>query len=267
MTPDLATLGIYLTLGAGVGLLAGLLGVGGGLIIVPVLVMEFHAAHVPAHVIMHLAIGTSLATIVLTSSASVYTHHRHRAVLWPVVAWITPGIVVGALLSSWFASLMHSDGLKIIFGIFEILIALQMVIGIRPPPSRTLPGAVGLSATGGVIGAVAALLGIGGGAMTVPFLTWCNVSIRQAVATSAATGLPIAVSGTLGYILTGLHEPLLPENSLGFVYWPALLCIAAASLLAAPLGATLAHRLPTAGLKRIFALLLTVLGGWMLLGK
>ena len=134
MTPDLATLGIYLTLGAGVGLLAGLLGVGGGLIIVPVLVMEFHAAHVPAHVIMHLAIGTSLATIVLTSSASVYTHHRHRAVLWPVVAWITPGIVVGALLSSWFASLMHSDGLKIILVYLKYSLPCKWssAFGLRP---------------------------------------------------------------------------------------------------------------------------------------
>lgn len=264
--PELTTLFVYLGLGAGAGVIAGLLGVGGGLIIVPVLALVFRYAHMPAAVIMHLAIGTSLATIVLTSLASVITHHRHGAVDWPVVGWISPGIVVGALLGAWLAAGLHSDGLKLIFAIFEIVIALQMAVGARPPSSYHLPSAAGLSAAGGVIGLISALLGIGGGSMTVPFLVWCNVSIRRAVATSAAVGLPIAVSGTLGYIVNGWNDAQLPAHSLGYMYWPALLCIAAASLIAAPLGATLAHRLPTAGLKRLFAVLLLSLGGWMLLG-
>lgn len=266
MTLELATLAIYLSLGAVAGVLAGLLGVGGGLIIVPVLALVFRAAHMAPDVIMHLAIGTSLATIVLTASASVYAHQRHGAVLWPVVRWITPGIIAGAFFGAWIAAQLHSSGLKLIFGVFEILIALQIAIGKRPPPNHHLPAAAGLTGVGSVIGVISALLGIGGGSMTVPFLVWCNVSIQQAVATSAAVGMPIALTGSIGYLMMGLSDSHLPHNSLGYIYWPALLCIAIASLLAAPLGASLAHRLPTVGLKRLFALLLVCLGVWMLFG-
>jgi uncharacterized membrane protein YfcA len=263
---DPANLITYLALGAGAGVIAGLLGVGGGLIIVPVLALVFHGARMPESVIMHLAIGTSLATIVMTSSASVFTHHRHGTVMWRVFVWIAPGIILGAMLGSGLAARLHSDNLKLIFGIFELVIALQLLLDVKPRASRRLAGPTGLGAAGGVIGFISALLGIGGGTMTVPFLVWCNVSIHQAVGTSAAVGLSIALAGALGYVVTGLNDAAVPAHSLGYVYWPALLCIAAASLLAAPLGATLAYHLPTTVLKRLFALLLAGLGIWMLRG-
>jgi uncharacterized membrane protein YfcA len=258
--------GIFLGLGAVAGTLAGLLGVGGGLVIVPVLALVFrHGGFDPA-IIMHLAIGTSLATIVFTSISSVRAHHRRGAVLWSLVWRLAPGIVLGALLGAALADAMQSLWLSRLFGGFELLVALQMALGLRPAPHRGLPGAAGMLGAGGVIGTVSAIVGIGGGTLTVPFLSWCNVQMRNAVATSSACGLPIAVAGALGFVLTGLGTPGLPAWSTGYVYWPAFLGIVIASVAFAPLGAALAHRLPAAGLKRVFAVLLAVIGMRFLLG-
>ena len=254
---------IYLLLGAGAGLVAGLLGVGGGLVIVPVLVSVFSRGIVHPDLVMHVAIGTSLATIVLTSLSSVYTHHRHGAVLWPVMGWLAPGIVLGALLGAYIADLTSSQSLKIIFGCFELIIALQLLSGYKPSPSRVIPTRPILAGVGVIIGAISALLGIGGGTMTVPFLVWCNTSMQKAVATSAAAGMPIAIAGSVGYIIMGYGDAGLPDWSSGYIYWPALICIAVASLLFAPLGAILAHRLPTRGLKTLFAFILIALAVWM----
>lgn len=257
---------IYLLLGAFAGLVAGLLGVGGGLIIVPVLVFIFTGQGVAEHLIVHLAVGTSLATIVFTSISSVRAHHQHGAVLWPVFWQLTPGIVIGAWLGALFADVLASDQLRRFFGVFELLVAIQMTFNVKPRPHRQLPGRAGMVGAGSVIGAISAIVGIGGGTMTVPFLVWCNVAMRKAVATSSACGLPIAVAGATGFIVTGWNAVDLPVYSSGYVYWPAFIGIVIASVLSAPLGARLAHRLPAAQLKRIFAVLLYILGLRMLLG-
>ena len=261
----MTSLSIYLLLGAFVGVVAGLLGVGGGLIIVPVLIILFQSFNFFPEVITHLAVGTSLATIVLTSISSVRAHHFHGAVLWSVFWKLTPGIVVGTLLGALLASFISSVALKNFFGFFELAVALQMGLQLRPDASRMLPGQIGMSLAGSVIGLFSALVGIGGGSLSVPFLVWCNVSAQRAVATSSACGLPIAIAGSIGFMLTGWQNSLLPAGSSGFIYWPAFVGIVVTSILTAPLGARLAHRLPASSLKRVFAVFLAILGVRMLL--
>lgn len=256
-----------LLLGMIAGLLAGLLGVGGGLIIVPVLAWLLHThADIPVHSLMQIAIGTSLATIVITSTSSILAHQRRGAVLWPVVWQLTPGIIIGTWLGAMIADALPSDTLKIIFAIFVLLVSAQLGFGAQPAPHQQLPKWLGMSFTGILIGKVSALVGIGGGSMTVPFLVWCNVSIRNAIATSAACGFPIAVSGTISFILTGWDVKDLPAYSSGYIYWPAFLAIVPTTLLFAPLGAKLAHTLPVAMLKKFFAVFLAVVGIKMLVG-
>lgn len=255
----------YAALGGFAGVLAGLFGVGGGLVIVPVLALLFAHAGIAPGAIMHLAIGTSLATIVFTSLSSIYAHHRRGAVQWPLVAQLAPGILLGAGVGAALAELMPSTGLQVVFGVFELLVALQMGLNLRVSSHRDLPRQPGMSLAGGVIGSMSAIVGIGGGTMTVPFLQWCNVPMRQAVATSAACGLPIALAGATGYLISGWGDARLPAMSSGYLYWPAFAGIVAASVLFAPLGARLAHTLPAFQLKRFFALFLAFLGVRMLL--
>ena len=266
MEAILSTLLFYLTLGLFAGVMAGLLGVGGGLIIVPTLAWIFHHQQVDDAIVMHLAIGTSLATIVVTSISSVRAHHRRGAVLWPIFWRLTPGIVVGAWLGAAIADALPSAVLSKVFAVFVLTVAAQMGFGAKPAPHRELPGTTGMLTAGGVIGAVSAIVGIGGGSLTVPFLTWCNIAIRQAVATSSACGLPIALAGALGFVVTGLNATGRPDWSLGYVYGPALVGITLTSMLSAPLGAKLAHTLPTDMLKKVFAVFLTLVGVKMLLG-
>jgi uncharacterized membrane protein YfcA len=251
---------LYLLLGAAAGVLAGLFGVGGGLIIVPVLVLSFAAQGVAPEVLTHLAVGTSLATIIFTSINSVLEHQRKGAVRWPVFAWMALGILFGAALGSATAALIQGPMLQKIIGVFAIVIALQMTLELKPKASSVVPGKLGLTAAGGVIGWASAIFGIGGGSLSVPFLTWRSVPIQQAVATSAACGLPIAAAGALSFMLLGWDNPQLPGWSLGFVYLPALAGIATTSMLFARFGARLAHRLPPRVLKRLFALLLFSVG-------
>lgn len=256
---------IYLATGAFAGLLAGLLGVGGGLIIVPVLVLSFAAQGIANEVQMHLAVGTSLATIIFTSLSSIYAHHRRGAVEWSALRKMTPGIVVGALCGALVARWLPTLSLRYLFGAFELFVAVQMALSLKPAPHRSLPGRWGMGAAGAVIGSLSALVGVGGGTLTVPFLLWCNVTIQRAIATSAACGLPIAIAGAAGFVISGWGHQQLPEWSSGYLYWPALLGVAAASVLLAPLGARLAHSLPTAVLKQLFALLLLGLALRMLI--
>jgi uncharacterized membrane protein YfcA len=212
-----------------------------------------------------MAVGTSLATIILTSLGSVYQHHKKRAVLWPVLGWFATGLALGALAGAKLADVINGRVLQMAFGVFAILIAAQMAAGVKPKAHRELPGALGLISVGSGIGAVSAIFGIGGGSLSVPFLTWCNVRMQQAVGTSAAGGMPIACAGALGFVVTGWDEAT-PEFSLGYVYLPALLGIAVTSVLFAQVGARLAHRLPAATLKKIFAGLLVVVGIKLLIG-
>jgi uncharacterized membrane protein YfcA len=256
---------LYALTGAFAGFAAGLLGVGGGLIIVPALVFAFTAQGLAPSVLVHLAIGTSLATIVVTSISSMRAHHRHGAVQWKVFRQLTPGIVVGALIGAAIADALPSQQLRMIFGVFELLVAVQMGVAWRTSPHRDLPGTWGLHGAGTVIGAVSSVVGIGGGTLTVPYLVWCNVGMRQAVATSSATGFPIAVAGAIGFVATGWYEAALPPLASGYLYWPAFAGIAATSLLFAPIGARLTHQLPVPVLKRVFAVFLAILGVRMLM--
>ncbi|MBL0224126.1 MAG: sulfite exporter TauE/SafE family protein [Geobacteraceae bacterium] len=255
---------LYLGLGAFAGVLAGLLGVGGGLVIVPILTFIFTAQHMPAEHILHLALGTSLASIMFTSVSSLRAHHKRGAVDWTVVRRITPGIMAGTFFGSWVAAQLSTGFLKGSFVVFTYYVALQMLLDIRPHPHRQLPGLAAMSGVGGVIGCVSSLVGIGGGSMSVPFLVWCNIAMHNAIGTSAAIGFPIALAGAAGYLLNGLGAEL-PPHSFGFIYLPALLGVSLASMFTAPLGARLAHSLPIGWLKKIFALLLIVMGTKLLL--
>jgi uncharacterized membrane protein YfcA len=255
---------IYLSVGAIAGIIAGLLGAGGGAVIIPPLVWIFHVNHFSDTIIMQLAIGTAMATIVITALASIRAHQSRGGVRWELVRQLTPGIIVGALLGALLAGALASDVLQWVFGVFILLLAIQIGFGLRPSAQRDLPSLPGMFAAGSIIGVVSSLVGIGGAALTVPFLVWCNTPLRNAVGTSAACGLPIALAGSAGYILTGWHADGLPAWSLGYIYLPALLCIVAASTLFAPLGARLAHALPSAVLKKVFAGLLVLIGIRML---
>lgn len=257
---------VLLATGALAGTMAGLLGIGGGVVIVPALALVLlHRGEDPA-VLMHVAIGTSLATIVPTALSSIRAHHRRGAVRWDVFLRLTPGVLVGALAGAALADALPGGALRLIFALFLLAVAAQLAFGKTPRPQRRLPGPAGLAAAGGVIGAVSSLVGIGGGSMTVPFLAWCNVAVRNAVATSAAVGLPIAVAGAAGFVATGWAVPGRPEMSLGYVNLPALVAIASASVLTAPLGARLAHRIPELALRRVFAAFLVVVALRLLLG-
>lgn len=253
----------YLALGAFAGFLAGLLGVGGGLVIVPVLAFLFAAQHFNDANILHLALGTSLASILFTSVSSVRAHHAHHAVDWPIVRGIAPGIITGTLLGSVLAAQLSTLALKLFFVAFLFYAATQMLLDIRPKAHRQLPGIAGMFGAGNIIGAVSSLVGIGGGTLSVPFMLWCNMAMHRAIGTSAAIGFPIAIAGAVGYAANGLAANNLPQYSLGFVYLPALAGIVLASIMTAPLGARTAHRLPVKKLKKIFAVLLYLLGARM----
>ncbi len=256
---------LYLLVGALAGLLAGLFGVGGGLVIVPVLVYLFTLQNFEPSVLVHMAIGTSLATIVITSLSSVFAHHKHGAVRWEIVRQLTPGIVVGALLGAVLADLMSANILRRFFAFFEWFVGIQLLLNLKSRAARSVPGVIGLFFAGKIIGAVSSIVGIGGGTLTVPFLVWCNVKMREAVATSSACGLPIALAGAIGFMAMGLQAETTVNNSFGHFYFPAFLGIIITSTVFAPLGAMLAHRLPAALLKRLFGLFLIGLGSYMFL--
>jgi len=251
---------LYLVLGGFAGVLAGLFGVGGGIIIVPVLVFSFAAQGFDPAILTHLAIGTSLATIIFTSINAVLEHQRKGAVLWSVFAWMTLGILLGAGFGALTAAAIQGPMLQKIIGVFALCVALQMALELKPKPDRKVPGKVGLTLAGSLIGWASAIFGIGGGSLSVPFLTWRSVPMQQAVATSSACGLPIALAGALSFMLIGWNTPQLPAWSLGYIYLPAMAGIAITSMFFARFGARLAHRLSPRLLKRLFALLLFVVG-------
>lgn len=257
---------LYMLVGAVAGILAGLLGIGGGLVIVPMLTFSFVAQGVPIEHILHMALGTSLASIIFTSISSLKAHHSRGAVIWPAVMRITPGILVGTFFGSWIAAQLSTNFLKIFFAVFLIWVATQMLLGIKPKAARELPGNPGMFGAGGTIGIFSSLVGIGGGTLSVPFLVFHNTAMHKAIGTSAAIGLPIALAGACGYIVNGLGAEGLPAGSIGFIHLTGLLGIVTASVFTAPLGARLAHSLPVAKLKKIFAVLLYVVGFRMLLG-
>lgn len=251
---------LYLVLGACAGVLAGLFGVGGGIIIVPVLVFSFTAQGFDASVLTHLAVGTSLATIIFTSLNAIREHHRLKAVRWPIFGWMTVGILIGSGFGALTASHIQGPHLQKIIGVFALLVSVQLALDLRPKAHRGVPGKLGLSVAGTLIGWASAIFGIGGGSLTVPFLTWRSVPMQQAVATSSACGLPIAIFSAISFMILGWHDPLLPAHSFGFVYLPAMLGIALTSMFFARFGARLAHKLSPRLLKRLFAALLFCVG-------
>ncbi len=290
----------YALLGAVAGLLAGLLGIGGGVVVVPGLLWLFHAGGLPPERLTQLAVATSLAAIVLTAAVSTAAHHRRRAVAWRLVCRLAPGLVAGAVLGAWLADRLSSDALRRVFGVFELLVAWHLWRA-RPdatgepgtkdavgesahalaPSSGTRPRSISgssvgsspdsvrpslMTAAGGVIGTLSSLVGIGGGTLTTPFLLWCGVGLRRAIATSAACGLPIALAGTLAHVAAGWDDVTPAADGAywgyywGYLYWPALLVLAPSAMVTAPWGVRLAHGLPLDFLRRLFALLLAVVG-------
>ncbi|MBS0545349.1 MAG: sulfite exporter TauE/SafE family protein [Proteobacteria bacterium] len=254
----------YPVLGAVVGFFAGLLGVGGGGIMVPILTTLFVAQGFPFDQVLHMSLGTSMAGIVLTSISSLRAHHQHGAVRWDIFMGITPGILLGTFGGTFIASRVDTVPLAIFFAAFMAYVSLQMLINVKPKPSREIPGRLGLSAAGAGIGGVSALVAIGGGSLSVPFMTWCNVKMQHAIGTSSAIGLPIAVAGTVGYMVNGWGTPGMPAYTLGYIYLPALVLVSAVSMVMAPVGARLAHTLPVPVLKKIFAGVLIALSLKML---
>lgn len=259
----------YPLLGVFAGFVAGLFGVGGGLTIVPLLFMLFSAQDFPPGQVMHLALGTSMATIVFTSIASTRAHHRHGAVRWDIVRALAPGLMLGTFAGSFVAAWVPTRPLAMAFAVIVYYAAGQMILDFKPKPHRGLPGAWGIFVVGAAIGAVSSLVAAGGGFLSIPFMVFCNVAIHNAVGTSAALGFPIALAGTFGYIASGLKAAGLPAYSLGYIYLPAFVGVVAMSFLVAPFGARLAHRLPVKQLKRAFGGFLALLAtkmAWGLLG-
>ncbi|MCB1189885.1 MAG: sulfite exporter TauE/SafE family protein [Leptospiraceae bacterium] len=251
-------------IGSIVGLLAGMFGVGGGVIIVPFLTMTFTSLNFSPEIISHLALGTSMGSILFTSVSSFTAHHRHGSVYWDAVFKIVLGILIGTFMGSFVVSMLSTLYLQIIFIVFEFYIATYILLDIKASPSRSLPGRVGMSIAGYLIGFISSLVGIGGGILSTTFLTWCNVNIQKAIGTSAAIGFPIALAGSLGYIINGWGIAQLPEYSLGFVYLPALGGLIITGMLFAPVGANIANKLPVKKLRKLFALFLYVIGFKML---
>ncbi len=234
------------------------------MLMVPFLTFILTAKGFPADYTVKMAVATSLATICLTSLSSVRAHHQRGAVLWPIVKVLAPGIVLGSIVGAQFAAALPGKLLGILFAIFVAFSATQMFIDRKPKPSRTLPGRVGTFSMGWVIGMLSALVGAGGAFVSVPFMTWCNVKIHDAVGTSSALGFPIALAGTLGYIWAGQNMPAMPPGSFGYLYLPGLVIISLASVCTAPLGARTAHRMDIRPLKKVFASILYVLAAYFL---
>ena len=259
----------YLVAGACAGILAGLFGIGGGMIIVPALIYIFTAQGVPEAALTHIGIGTSLATIIITSISSLRAHHSRGAVNWSVWKRMAPGLVIGSLTGAGIASIIHGNSLQAIIGIGAFLVGMKMIFmknkALEENDLSKLPSTIGQTSLGGFIGIVSAIFGIGGGTLTVPILSNFGLKIQNAVGTSAACGLPIASAGAIGFLVFGQFldpniKETLPRGVYGFVHIYAFISVSFASFFTAPIGAKLAHRLPAATLKKAFACLLLIVG-------
>lgn len=251
--------------GVGAGLLSGLLGIGGAMVLVPVLTFVLTRQGIPAEYTVKMAVATSLATICFTSLSSVRAHHRRGAVRWDIVRVLAPGIIVGSIAGAQVAVALPAKVLGILFACFVAFSATQMFMDRKPKPSRTVPGRLATFGVGIVIGLLSSLVGAGGAFVSVPFMLWCNVKMHDAVGTSAALGFPIALASSVGYAWAGRALPHMPPGALGYVYLPGLLVISLASMSLAPLGAKLAHGLDIRRLKRVFAVFLYGISAYFLL--
>ena len=253
----------YALTGLFAGFLAGYLGIGGGLVLVPALSWLFSRDPATANVAVQMAVATSLATMLFTSMSSLLAHHRRGAILWSLVRQMIPGLLAGALLGSIIADRIGNVALGNVFGVFALIVGLQMLRGTRHAGNRSLPGHLAVTGTGFGIGTISSLLGIGGGSMTVPWMLWHGQRVQSAVATAAACGYPIAIAGTLGFVMLGDINPAAP--TLGYVHLPALAGVAVFSVLGAPLGVAAVHRSSPLLAKRFFAAFLLVVAVKMLM--
>lgn len=260
----LAILG-YLIIGALGGFLSGLLGIGGGMLVVPGLALVYHLQGMPPATIMHMAEGTSLASMIVSAYSSVSAHYRRGAQIWMIYRRMFVGVIIGTILGTLLASILYSHVLAIIFGVFTLVVAILMLRGFSPSAKRKIPGPIPLFSVSAAIGVKSGLLGLGGGVISVPFLAYCDVPMRDAVGVSTAISLTVAVIGTIGFMATGWHVSGLPHWSTGFVYWPAVLGVVIASPAFANLGAMLCYRLPVPLLRKIFAVFLLLIGIQMLI--
>jgi uncharacterized protein len=250
--------------GAISGYLAGLLGIGGGMILVPFMILVFNHLGFSQEVIVHMAIATGMATILFTTTSAIWAHQKHGSIDWKLVASLSPGMVFGGLIGgSELFEALKTSWLSLCFAVFIVYTSIQMLLNKKPKAGRDLPGAVGLFSFGTFAGALASLVGAGGAFITVPFMLWCNVKPHTAMATSSGLGFPIAAAATLGYMYGSWGNPNLPAGSLGFVYLPAVACIVVVSIFTAPLGAKMARKLDIAQLKRVFGILLFFLAAFM----
>jgi len=247
---------IYLAVGVFVGFFAGLLGIGGGSVMVPILSLTFASQGFSSDHVVHMALATSMATIIPGGVASAWTHHRHKAVNWLVVKQMLPGILVGTFSGAVIAHFSSTAFLKSFFVAFICFLALQLLFDFKPKARTSLPGAGVMFALGAVMGVISSFAGIGGAVLSIAFLGWCNIRMHEAIGTAAAIGVPLAIAGTIGFIVTGLFDHDLPPWSVGYVYLPAFVGIAITSFAIAPLGAKLAHRMPVAVLRRVFVVFL-----------
>lgn len=258
---------IYIVLGIFAGLLSGIFGIGGGLIIVPTLLFCFKILNFPPAYSMHMAIGTSLSIILVTVSNSVYGHHLNKNVDWKIIKKILGSIIVGAFLGSFASNELAADTLELIFSIYVVLVAIKMFTDIKVERPLKITSNFLYSIVGLIIGFKSTILGIGGGTISIPFLTWRGYSMKTAVGVSAALGIPIAVSGVISYIYNGYSNPELPQYSLGYVYLPALVGVVLTSSLFARLGAKLSHKLPQEKMKKGFAFFLMLVALKMFIQK
>lgn len=258
---------IYLVCGVITGILSGLLGIGGGLVVVPLLNLVFaHNYGLDPTMAMRMALGTSLSSILFTSLSSARAHAHRGAVRWPIVRALALPILVGTLGGSLLVAHISGRGLRLFFVVFLILVATQMLVDYYPKPTAKATGKTGLGIAGLIIGGVSSLVGLGGGSLSVPYLRWRGFAMHDAVGTSSALALPIAIAGCAGYMFTGWNNPDLPLHSFGYINWAATLGIACASILFAPLGARLSHATPTGLLRKFFAVFLYITAVRMLLG-
>ena len=246
------------------GFLAGLLGIGGGMILVPFMILVFGHLGFNPEVIVHMAIATGMATILFTTSSAIWAHHKHGSVDWKLVVALSPGMIFGGLVGgSELFEALKTSWLSLFFAMFIVYSSIHMLLNKKPKPGRELPGPIGLFGFGTFAGALASLVGAGGAFITVPFMLWCNVKPHNAMASSSGLGFPIAAAATLGYMYGSWGNPNLPAGSLGFVYLPAVACIVAVSIFTAPFGAKMARKLDVGQLKRVFGIMLLFLAAFM----
>ncbi|MCU7834405.1 MAG: sulfite exporter TauE/SafE family protein [gamma proteobacterium symbiont of Taylorina sp.] len=251
---------LYGIVGLFSGILAGMLGVGGGLIIVPVLAGLFRSQNIDESIIMHLAVGSSLATIVVTSIGSMQAHNKRGSVVWSIFASLSPGIVIGALLGAWLAGLFSTFLLQKIVALFIIIIGIQMISSFSVKAHKNNPTTLNMISSGSVIGLLSSMAGIGGGSLTVPYLMWHKVPMVKAIGTASACGLPIAMAGALGFVIVGMEHTSTTPMTTGFLYWPAIFGISIVSYFSTSIGVYLAHKVDVKTLKKLFSILLIFIG-------